>query len=46
MEELMTGLAALGILGSFFVAGAMAWYVSPPPAMPDSIVLRTRDGRR
>lgn len=45
MEELMTSLAALGIAGSFLVAGAMAWYV-PPPTSPDPMHRPTNDGRR
>ncbi|HKY72215.1 MAG TPA: hypothetical protein VJL88_09875 [Nitrospira sp.] len=46
MEELMTSLAVLGILGSFLIGGAMAWYVSPPPALPESILRPTSDVRR
>ena len=46
MEEFMTSLAALGILGSFVVAAAMAWHVSPPPALPDPVIRSTSDVRR
>lgn len=41
MDELMTGLAAFGILGSFLVAGAMAWYVEPPGALRDPLIRST-----
>ncbi len=34
MDEFMTSLMGLGILGSFVVAYSMAWYVTPP-AGPD-----------
>ncbi|HEU4684252.1 MAG TPA: hypothetical protein VFS39_07105 [Nitrospira sp.] len=30
MEDMMTGLALLGVVGSFLLAGSMAWFVSPP----------------
>jgi hypothetical protein len=32
MDEFMTSLMGLGILGSFLVAYSMAWYVTPPAA--------------
>lgn len=32
MDDLMTTLMSLGILGSFLVAYSMAWYVTPPAA--------------
>lgn len=34
MEDFMTSFAVLGILGSFLMAGSMAWYATPP-ASPD-----------
>jgi len=30
MDELMTNLIGLGLIGSFLMACAMAWYVTPP----------------
>lgn len=41
MDELMTTLMSLGILGSFLVAYSMAWYVTPPAAQ-DSVTASER----
>ena len=45
MEELMTSLAALGIVGSFLGAGVMAWSV-PPPVRREPIHGPVNDRRR
>jgi hypothetical protein len=45
MDEFMMSLMALGIVGSFLVAGSMAWYVTPP-STPDPMHRPPSERRR
>lgn len=45
MEEFMTSLMGLGIIGSFVMAYSMAWYVTPPTSVNPTHQLPTERRR-